>query len=100
LQKELESGSFVLVDGTMVDAAERFDAIATDTYFIVPNKSTEYQGFHKEPQCVTVCPVDCCVPDEAYIESSEQLQSLLYNKKYSPLVGYSYNILIFNYLFL
>ncbi|MCL4140776.1 UNVERIFIED_CONTAM: hypothetical protein GTU68_028094 [Idotea baltica] len=32
-------------------------------YYIVPDKCTECVGFHEEPQCAAVCPVDCCVPD-------------------------------------
>ncbi len=30
-------------------------------------------GFHEEPQCASVCPVDCCVPDEMYVETVEEL---------------------------
>ena len=67
------SGSFVLMDGTVVDAQERIDALSTDTYYIVPHKCTECQGFHEEPQCASVCPVDCCIPDENYQETIEQL---------------------------
>ena len=67
------TGSFVLKDGTVVDAKERLAAIATDIYYIAPNKCTECQGFHEEPQCASVCPVDCCVPDEAYRETVDEL---------------------------
>ena len=28
------------------------------------DKCTECKGFHEEPQCAAVCPVECCVPDE------------------------------------
>jgi ferredoxin len=66
-------GSFVLMDGQMVDATERFTPISVDTYYITPNKCTECQGFHEEPQCAAVCPVDCCVPDEMYRETVEEL---------------------------
>ena len=48
--------SYVLKDGTVVDANERFAAIAADTYYIVPSKCTECQGFHESPQCSSVCP--------------------------------------------
>jgi len=44
-------------------------------YYITPNKCTECQGFHEEPQCAAVCPVDCCVPDEMYVETVEQLMA-------------------------
>ncbi|RYG04640.1 MAG: 4Fe-4S dicluster domain-containing protein [Chitinophagaceae bacterium] len=42
-------------------------------YYIVPDKCTECQGFHEEPQCAAVCPVDACVPDELYNETVEDL---------------------------
>jgi len=38
-----------------------------------PDKCTECQGFHEEPQCASVCPVDSCVPDEMYHETVEEL---------------------------
>lgn len=66
-------GSFTLLDGTVVDAAQRFEALTVDTYYIAPNKCTECQGFHEEPQCASVCPVDCCAPDEEYAETHEAL---------------------------
>jgi ferredoxin len=34
---------------------------------------TECVGFHDEPQCVSVCPSDCIVPDPSHAESREQL---------------------------
>ena len=67
------TGSFVLLDGTMVTANEMMPAISSDTYYITPHKCTECQGFHEEPQCASVCPVDCCIPDEAYQETVDQL---------------------------
>jgi ferredoxin len=67
------SGSFILADGTVIDSAQRFPPISTDIYYIVPNKCTECQGFHEEPQCASVCPVDCCVPDEDHVEAVDQL---------------------------
>ncbi|MBX7182032.1 MAG: 4Fe-4S dicluster domain-containing protein [Bacteroidia bacterium] len=44
-----------------------------DTYYIVSDKCTECVGFHDEPQCAAVCPVDCCVDDPDFRESQEQL---------------------------
>ncbi|MBL7998808.1 MAG: 4Fe-4S dicluster domain-containing protein [Candidatus Kapabacteria bacterium] len=44
-------------------------------YFIVPDKCTECVGFHDEPQCAAVCPVDCCLPDPEVVESREQLET-------------------------
>lgn len=46
---------------------------ADEYYYIVPEKCTECVGFHDEPQCAAVCPVDCCVPDEDYPESEDEL---------------------------
>ena len=42
-------------------------------FYIVPDKCTECKGFHEEPQCAAVCPVDCCVPDPERVESDEVL---------------------------
>jgi ferredoxin len=66
-------GAFTLMDGTAIDADKRNAPVAADVYYIVTNKCTECQGFHEEPQCAAVCPVDCCVPDEDYKETVEQL---------------------------
>ena len=68
-------GTYTLMDGTVMDADARNAPIETDYYYIVPNKCTECQGFHEEPQCAAVCPVDCCVPDEDYRETVEELMS-------------------------
>jgi ferredoxin len=42
-------------------------------YQINPDKCTECVGFHDEPQCAAVCPVDCCVDDPDYRESEDEL---------------------------
>jgi ferredoxin len=68
-------GSFTLLDGSVIDADLKNAPVSNDTYYIVPNKCTECQGFHEEPQCAAVCPVDCCVPDEAYVETVEELMA-------------------------
>jgi ferredoxin len=65
--------SFKLMNGTMLDAHSKQAPVADDTYYITPDKCTECQGFHEEPQCAAVCPVDCCVPDEMYRETVEAL---------------------------
>ena len=44
-------------------------AIAQDIYYIVPSKCTECVGFHDHEACAAVCPVDCCIPDPANLES-------------------------------
>ncbi len=67
------TGEYTLMDGTTTDAAERHDPVSDDIYYIVPDKCTECQGFHEEPQCAAVCPVDCCIPDENHVESVEEL---------------------------
>lgn len=66
-------GKITLASGLAVDADAPQEPISDDVYFIVPDKCTECKGFHEEPQCAAVCPVDCCVPDEKHIESEEAL---------------------------
>ncbi len=66
-------GTYTLLDGTEVSSDERMTPVAVDIYYITPNKCTECQGLHEEPQCAAVCPVDCCVPDEMYQETIEEL---------------------------
>ena len=46
---------------------------SADYYYIVPDKCTECVGFHDEPQCAAVCPVDVCLPDPERAESREEL---------------------------
>ncbi|MBX2876044.1 MAG: 4Fe-4S dicluster domain-containing protein [Saprospiraceae bacterium] len=67
------AGNFELLDGSTVDAGSEMEAISDELYYIVPDKCTECQGFHEEPQCAAVCPVDCCVPDPEHEESEEIL---------------------------
>jgi len=66
-------GKIVLPSGEEVDADAPFNPISDDIYYIVPDKCTECKGFHDEPQCAAVCPVDCCVPDGNHVESEETL---------------------------
>ena len=68
-------GRIVLPSGEEVDAEEARTPLNDDIYYIVPDKCTECKGFHDEPQCAAVCPVDCCVPDEMYQETVEQLMA-------------------------
>ncbi len=44
-------------------------AIAQDIYYIVPSKCTECVGFYDHEACAAACPVDCCIPDPANLES-------------------------------
>jgi len=60
-------------DGTMVAVDASQAPVDDDIYYIVPEKCTECKGFHEEPQCAAVCPVDCCVPDPDREETEEQL---------------------------
>ena len=66
-------GQFLLADGRLVDVNEKFAPVSQEVYFIVPDKCTECVGFHDEPQCASVCPVDCCVDDPDHRESKDQL---------------------------
>jgi ferredoxin len=66
-------GNVTLLDGSVMDSDQRNPPISTDIYYIVPNKCTECQGFHEEPQCAAVCPVDCCLEDPDHVESKEVL---------------------------
>ncbi|MFM7287869.1 MAG: 4Fe-4S dicluster domain-containing protein [Bacteroidota bacterium] len=66
-------------DGVLVHAQDPMTPVSDDVYFIVPDKCTECEGFHEEPQCAAVCPVDCCVPDPDHVESKA---TLLERKEY------------------
>jgi ferredoxin len=66
------SGS-VDIDGTLTETSSRFEPKSEDTYYIVTGKCTECVGFHEEPQCAAVCPVDCCLPDPENVETQERL---------------------------
>ena len=67
------SGDYILAGNRTVDAAQRLEPVSDDFYYIVPDKCTECVGFHEEPQCAAVCPVDCCVPDPERVESEDVL---------------------------
>ncbi len=66
-------GEVTFPNGRAVDANEEQEPISDEYYFIVADKCTECKGFHEEPQCAAVCPVDCCVPDEDQVETEEEL---------------------------
>ncbi|HRW76627.1 MAG: 4Fe-4S dicluster domain-containing protein [Saprospiraceae bacterium] len=67
------TGQYQLEDGQEVDVKAKQRPVSDDYYYIVPDKCTECVGFHEEPQCAAVCPVDCCVPDPDRSESEEIL---------------------------
>jgi ferredoxin len=66
-------GSYTLWDGNAIDAEVKQKPVSNEVYFIVTDKCTECKGFHEEPQCAAVCPVDCCIIDDDHIETEEQL---------------------------
>lgn len=58
-------------DEAAPSGAEKF--YSEEFFYIVPDKCTECEGFHDEPQCAAVCPVDCCIPDPDHVEDKETL---------------------------
>ena len=66
-------GNVVLPNGEEVNADEAKEPKDDEIFYIVTDKCTECMGFHEEPQCAAVCPVDCCVPDEDNEETEEEL---------------------------
>lgn len=60
-------------DGNTLDAKEEQEPVSDDFYYIVSGKCTECIGFHEEPQCAAVCPVNCCIVDPDYEEDEGEL---------------------------
>jgi ferredoxin len=58
-------------DGDVVSGSAPQTPVSDEYYYIVSDKCTECVGFHEEPQCAAVCPVDCCVPDPDHVEEEE-----------------------------
>lgn len=69
------SGNVTLSNGETKNADDRNAPVSLDYYYIVSDKCTECIGFHGEPQCASVCPVDCCITDENHKESQEELEA-------------------------
>ena len=67
----LKTGS--IKDEIVIDTEERHSPHSDEFYYIVSDKCTECVGFHEEPQCAAVCPVDCCVPDPDKVEAKNEL---------------------------
>ena len=67
------TGTFTSKSGITCNADDAHPALSNDYYYVVPDKCTECVGFHDEPQCASVCPVDCCIPDPDHSESKEEL---------------------------
>ena len=78
-----ESGvGWKYADGTSLKEVEERKGVEIDPnkdnppkedefFYIVTDKCTECNGFHDEPQCAAVCPVDCCITDDDNIETQE-----------------------------
>jgi ferredoxin len=48
---------------------EKHLPLSMEIYYIVPEKCTECVGFYDTPQCVEICPMNCCVPNPHPIEA-------------------------------
>ncbi len=48
-------------------------ALGAKVYEIDPARCTECVGFYDLPTCVSVCPIDCIIPDPARPETETQL---------------------------
>lgn len=59
--------------GITADANEPLTPLSMDVYYISTDKCTECVGFHEEPQCAAVCPVDCCIKDDDHVETEQAL---------------------------
>jgi ferredoxin len=55
--------------GDVISPDAENEPVSLDYYY------TECVGFHDEPQCAAVCPVDCCVDDPDVRETKEELLS-------------------------
>jgi ferredoxin len=69
------NGDYKTMSGNAIGADAENEPVSLDYYYIVPDKCTECVGFHDEPQCAAVCPVDCCVDDPDVRETEEQLRA-------------------------
>lgn len=67
------NGDVTTPSGKSFNADEENDPVSDEFFYIVSDKCTECKGFHEEPQCASVCPVDCCILDENHVETEEQL---------------------------
>jgi len=67
------TGEQITPMGNTYESDDSQEPVAMDVYYIVTDKCTECVGFHDEPQCAAVCPVDCCVDDPDHRESEADL---------------------------
>ncbi len=65
----------VQLNGVEINAALRHNPKTDEMYYIVTDKCTECVGFHEEPQCAAVCPVDCCIDDPEHRETKAELKA-------------------------
>lgn len=49
-------------------------SLGPEIYVIDPARCTECVGHFDEPQCVSLCPVDCIPLDLDHVESADDLQ--------------------------
>jgi len=63
----------VTLNGKKVNANKPQRPLSDEFYYIVSDKCTECVGFHDEPQCAEVCPVNCCLPDPERVEDHATL---------------------------
>ena len=47
---------------------------ADPIYIIDPDVCTECVGYYDEPSCISVCPVECIIPDSNNVETVEELK--------------------------
>lgn len=67
------TGTLKLFNKLETDVDKYHHPLSNDFFYIVPEKCTECVGFHEVSQCADVCPVDCCIKDDEYIESLDDL---------------------------
>ena len=66
-------------------------SMGADIFEINHEACTECVGFHDEPQCVLVCPVDACLPDGDHVEDEASLIAKV--KKLHPGKDFSGNVI-------
>jgi ferredoxin len=63
---------------------------ADDSFVIDETRCTECVGFHEKEACQAACPVECCVPNPARVETEEELLAravMLHPEKRLPKLG-------------
>lgn len=64
---------YKLGNGKLVAPDAEQAPVSQEWYYIAPDKCTECVGFHEEPQCAAVCPVEACVLDPDHVEGKSLL---------------------------